>query len=87
MNTLFSRQAGEDYLHWKRYDPGIARRIDELLEEIARSPLEGAGKPLALRHALSGYGSRRIAGEHRLVYRLEAEQGVVRVVQCRHHHE
>ena len=85
MKPVFSRHAGQDYVHWQRHDPKIARRIDALLEEIGRTPWQGSGKPLALKQALAGWGSRRIAGEHRLVYRL-TEAGI-EVAQCRYHHE
>jgi len=88
MKPVFSRAAREDYLHWQQYDPKIALRIDALLEEIAQAPLSlsGSGKPLALKHSLAGYASRRIGGIHRLVYRVTAE-GAIEVAQCRYHYE
>ena len=86
MKPVFSRHARQDYRHWQQADPKIARRIDALVAEIAQSPRGEGGKPLALKHALAGYESRRIAGEHRLVYRV-TEAGGIEVAQCRYHHE
>ena len=86
MKPLFSRPARADYLHWQQTDPKIARRIDALVAEIAQSPQGESGKPLALKDSLAGYESRRIAGEHRLVYRV-TEAGGIEVAQCRYHHE
>ncbi len=86
MKPVFSRHARQDYLYWLQHDSKIALRIDALLAEIAQAPPGKSGKPLALRHALAGYTSRRIAGEHRLVYRVTAA-GAIEVAQCRYHYE
>ena len=70
MKIVFSRRAWEDYLYWQKTDRKIAQRINALIKEIQRTPFEGTGKPEALTHALSGYWSRRITSEHRIVYRV-----------------
>jgi toxin YoeB len=75
MNLIFASQAWADYLYWQTTDPRILRRINELIRDASRSPLEGIGKPEALRHSLRGFWSRRISEEHRMVYRV-TEQGL-----------
>ena len=84
MRLLFSEHAWSDYLYWQRADKRVLRRINSLIKEIQRSPYEGVGKPEALRHGLSGYWSRRINDEHRIVYRVEDD--TVFVAQLRYHY-
>ena len=85
MNIQFSSRGWEDYIYWQQFDKKILKRINELLREITRNPYEGTGKPEALKHALSGFWSRRITDEHRLVYRVEGD--IVKVAQARYHYE
>jgi len=70
MNLVFSPQAWEDYQHWVESDRKLVKRINDLIKDAVRSPLEGIGKPEPLRHALAGFWSRRINDEHRMVYRV-----------------
>jgi toxin YoeB len=62
--------------------------IGALIKDIKRNPSKGLGKPEPLKHALQGWWSRRILGEHRLVYRVSGKGGEqrVEVVQCRYHY-
>lgn len=76
--------AWEDYLYWLDHDPAIIAEINSLLEECFRTPFAGTGKPELLSGDLSGFVSRRITKEHRLVY-LPAD-GLIYVVQCRYHY-
>lgn len=85
MNLSFTPQAWEDYQYWLQMDRKVSRRINELIKDTLRSPLEGIGKPEALRHGLSGYWSRRITEEHRMVYR-QVESGIV-LIQLRYHYQ
>lgn len=85
MNLQFSSRCWDEYLYWQQTDNKILKRIHELLKDIARSPYQGIGKPEPLKHALSGYWSRRINDEHRLVYRLQGE--VILIAQMRYHYE
>lgn len=62
----------------------MVKRINALIRDIQRRPFEGIGKPEALRHALSGYWSRRITDEHRLVYKVE--DGAILLAQLRYHY-
>lgn len=84
MNLIFADQAWEDYQYWLETDKKMVRRIHELIKDIRRNPSAGIGKPERLRHALSGYWSRRIDQEHRLVYRV-TEQGIL-LAQMRYHY-
>ena len=84
MKLVFSRHAWEDYLYWQNADRPIVRRINALIENIRRSPFKGIGKPEPLKNRLAGYWSRRIDGEHRLVYRIESES--IYIVQARYHY-
>ncbi len=70
MKLVFSEQAWEDYLHWQKTDRKTVQRINTLVKEITRTPHEGTGKPEPLKHALSGYWSRLINKEHRIVYKI-----------------
>ncbi|MCC6374193.1 MAG: Txe/YoeB family addiction module toxin [Moraxellaceae bacterium] len=69
MKLTFSEQAWEEYLYWQKTDKKLLNRINELIKAITREPFTGIGKPEPLKHSLSGYWSRRINDEHRLVYK------------------
>ena len=84
MRLVFSENAWGDYLHWQKADRKIPERINYLIQEILRSPYEGIGKPEPLKYDLTGYWSRRIDSEHRLVYKVES--GAVLIAQCRYHY-
>jgi len=85
VKVLFSDRAWEDYTHWGQSDKKLVKKINALLKDIARDdPYEGIGKPEPLKHAFSGYWSRRITDEHRLVYRVKDD--VIEVAQARHHY-
>ena len=71
MKLIFAEQAWEDYVYWQQKDKRMVKRINELIENTAREPFTGIGKPEALKHALAGYWSRRITNEHRMVYKPE----------------
>ncbi|MDD5262777.1 MAG: Txe/YoeB family addiction module toxin [Methylacidiphilales bacterium] len=85
MSVLFSSRGWEDYLYWQQTDKKVLKRINELVKDISRSPYEGIGKPEPLKHAFSGYWSRRITDEHRLVYKVEGE--MIKIAQARYHYE
>lgn len=84
MKLIFAEQAWEDYLHWQKTDKKQVERINTLIKEICRSPFNGIGKPEPLKHALSGYWSRRINDEHRIVYKV-AEDSLL-IAQLRYHY-
>jgi toxin YoeB len=84
LKLIFSDYAWEDYLYWQKTDKKILRRTNRLINEITRSPYEGIGKPEPLKHALSGYWSRRINDEHRIVYKITDD--AVQIAQLRYHY-
>ena len=82
MKLIFSEHAWDDYLYWQRSDRKILERINKLIKEIQRSPFEGTGKPEPLKLGLSGYWSRRITEEHRIVYRVERDSLLIAQLRC-----
>ncbi len=84
MKLIFAEQAWEDYLYWQKTDKKLLERINTLIKDITRSPFEGIGKPEPLKNALSGYWSRRINDEHRIVYKIA--EGSVLLAQLRYHY-
>jgi len=82
VKLIFSERAWEDYLHWQAADPKLLARLNALIKESARTPFQGTGKPEPLRGDLSGWWSRRLTQEHRLVYRPTPE-GLL-IAQCRY---
>jgi toxin YoeB len=88
MKLLWTEKAREDYLHWQRSDPGTLQKINALIADIQRTPFRGLGKPEALKFGLSGWWSRRITQEHRLVYRVSGKPGAqaLEIAQCRYHY-
>jgi toxin YoeB len=79
--------AAQDYRWFRARDPRMATRIDRLIEDIKRRPFAGIGKPEPLRGTLTGWWSRRIAGEHRLVYRVVGKSAAreLHIARCRYH--
>ena len=84
MRLVFTEHGWEDYQHWLAVDRSMTKRINRLIEDAARSPFEGIGKPEPLRHTLAGTWSRRITEEHRFVYLVDDDDLVV--LQLRYHY-
>lgn len=84
MQVVYSTRAEEDAAYWKKSNSKILKRIDSLLADIQLHPYIGIGKPEPLRFEKSGYWSRRIDTEHRLVYKVANNK--IYVVQCRYHY-
>lgn len=84
MLIVWDATAWDDYLWWQREDRKTLKRINLLIRDIARNGNEGLGKPEALKHGLSGYWSRRITDEHRLVYKVAGDE--IRIAACRYHY-
>ncbi len=85
MTLTFSSNAWDDYLYSQKTDKTIIKRINLLIKDIRREPVSGIGKPEPLKHSLSGYWSRRITDEHRIVYKVE--DGGVMIAQLRFYYE
>ena len=81
---MWAEHAWDDYLYWQEVDKKKVKRINELIKDIKRSPFEGIGDPEPLKPNWSGYWSRRIDKEHRLVYKVDESR--LSLVQCRYHY-
>lgn len=88
MQLLFTEQAWEEYVLWQKEDQAMQKKINSLIKAIQQDPFKGIGKPEPLRFGLSGYWSRRINMEHRLVYFITGTQNDLTcvVLQCRFHY-
>jgi len=84
VKLVFADEAWEDYLYWQQQDKRMVKRINELIAATKRDPFSGIGKPEPLKHALSGFWSRRITDEHRMVYKAEKE--ALLIAQLRYHY-
>ncbi|AEW77990.1 Txe/YoeB family addiction module toxin [Aggregatibacter actinomycetemcomitans] len=84
MILAWTETAWEDYLYWQQVDKKTLLRINKLIQNITRSPFEGLGNPEPLKHQLSGFWSRRIDKEHRLVYQVSDSH--LTIIQCRYHY-
>ena len=85
MKYVFVDESWEDYVYWQNTDKKKLKRINELLKDIERNPFDGIGKPEPLKHTYSGFWSRRIDEEHRLIYRYENEE--IHILKCRFHYD
>lgn len=84
MRLVWSEAAWQDYLWWQTQDRKVLKRINALIADVARAGNVGIGKPEPLKYELSGYWSRRITDEHRLVYQVTADE--IRIAACRYHY-
>ena len=85
MKVVFSARGWDDYQWWQQQDRKLLKRINQLIQDVARHGNEGIGKPEPLKHGFQGYWSRRINDEHRLVYKVVGDE--VRIAACRYHYE
>lgn len=84
MKITFSKNSWEDYLSWQKEDKKILKRINQLIKDIQRTPFQGIGNPEPLKYDLSGFWSRRIDQEHRLVYRVYDQK--ILIYSCKYHY-
>jgi toxin YoeB len=84
MMLAWSDDAWDDYLYWQKQEKQILIRINTLIEDIKRQPFTGIGEPEPLKHNWSGYWSRRINREHRIVYKVTDDH--LFIAQCRYHY-
>lgn len=85
MRIMWLSEAWEEYLYWQTQDRKTLERINTLIKETMRHPFTGIGKPEPLKSNLSGWWSRRITREHRLVYKVENKSLII--LQCRFHYD
>lgn len=84
MDLFWDQTAWDDYQYWQQTDKKVLQKINALIKECQRTPFEGTGNPEPLKYNYSGFWSRRITGEHRLVYK--AEENTLYIAQCRYHY-
>lgn len=89
MEVVWASRAWNDYTQWQAESADTSTKINELIKDIRRTPFTGIGKPEPLRGEFSGWWSRRISVEHRLIYRVEGKKGQnqrLLIAQCRYHY-
>tara|TARA_B110000977_G_C10948335_1_gene443676 strand:- start:211 stop:465 length:255 start_codon:yes stop_codon:yes gene_type:complete len=84
MKVLWHEDAWKEFEYSLEKDIANSKKVRKLIQEIQRSPYEGIGKPEALKHGLSGWYSRRITIEHRLIYKVEED--TLYILNCRYHY-
>ena len=90
MNFEFTLNAWDDFEYWLDTDTEVIQKIKDLLHDIRRNPFKGLGKPEPLKFDFKGCWSRRITGEHRLVYKVVGKKGEDQrclILQCRYHYD
>ena len=89
MKICFTNEGWDDYQHWIQNDQGILKKTNTLIEDARRNLFKGIGKPEALKGNLAGWWSRRITGDHRLVYAIagSGEDQRIVIAQCRYHYQ
>ncbi|MBK8243341.1 MAG: Txe/YoeB family addiction module toxin [Saprospiraceae bacterium] len=85
MRYIFVDEPWEDYLYWQKTDKNMLLKINNLLKDISRTPFTGIGKPEPLKYKYKGYWSRRIDGEHRLIYKVKDDE--IQIAKCRFHYD
>lgn len=88
MKVAFSETGWEDYVYWQQNNSEILQKVNELIKDVSRNPFTGLGKPEPLRGNLAGWWSRRITGEHRLVYQVSGSKPhqLLTIIQVRFHY-
>ena len=90
MNVFFTEDGWDDYQHWIAHNQDMLAKTNALIEDARRRLFTGLGKPEPLKGEFAGWWSRRINGEHRLVYRIEGKPGLdqrIVIAACRYHYE
>ncbi len=85
MRYIFVDESWEDYLYWQKADKKILSKINDRLKDISRTFFSGIGKPEPLKHKYKGFWSRRIDGEHRLIYKMKDDE--ILIAKCRFHYD
>ena len=85
MKYIFVDESWEDYLYWQKTNLKSSMKINALLKDIACNPSSGLGKPEPLKYKYKGFWSRRIDGEHRLIYQVKGDE--ILIAKCRFHYD
>jgi toxin YoeB len=88
VKLLWTEQCWKDYTYWQDVDLKMLQRINDLIRDMRRNPFQGIGKPEPLRNEMSGWWSRRITQEHRMIYRVtgSGEAQAIEIAACRFHY-
>jgi toxin YoeB len=88
VKVVWDREAWAEYVARQAQDTKVVVRINTLIAECQRHPFSGTGKPEPLKRNLSGWWSRRITSEHRLVYRVSGtgDAQALEILSCRYHY-
>ena len=88
MKLVFESRAWDDFLYLQKHEPKASAKLVDMIEECCRHPFKGTGKPEPLRENWAGWWSRRVNGEHRLVYRVtgKGDDQRLEIAQCRYHY-
>ena len=84
MKLMFTELGWDDYTYWQTHNKQVFKKLNTLIKDVLRDPVHGLGKPERLKESLSGFWSRRVTLEHRLVYAFDDEKVVIH--QCRFHY-
>ncbi len=84
MKIIWELRGWNDYLFWQENDRKTLKRINRIIKDMCRDPFDGIGKPEALKENLSGFWSRRIDDEHRIVYDIKDDN--IRIISCKGHY-
>jgi len=84
VKVIFHPNGWDDYLYWQRSNKKMLKKTNSLIKEILRTPYEGTGKPESLKFDLTGFWSRRIDREHRIVYGVNNDE--LHILACRYHY-
>ncbi|MFC2117327.1 Txe/YoeB family addiction module toxin [Bacteroidota bacterium] len=85
MRITFSKNSWDDYVSWQKNDKKVLKKINQLIKDIQRSPFEGMGNPEPLKYDLSGFWSRKIYLEHRIVYQVFNKE--ILIYSCKYHYD
>lgn len=85
MKYIFVDESWEDYLYWQQSNKKMVDKINALLKDLKRNPFTGLGKPEPLKYKYKGFWSRRIDGEHRLIYQVKGDE--IHIAKCRFHYD
>jgi toxin YoeB len=86
MILCWASNGWDDYLYWQKQDKKVLKRINTLIKDMMRNPYDGIGDPEPLKHNWSGYWSRKINREHRVVYKYDEGDDTLYIAQCRYHY-
>jgi toxin YoeB len=87
MEVEFTDEALEHLKYFKKINnPILLKKIRQLIESIIQTPYSGIGKPEALKYNYTGFWSRRINQEHRLIYKISENKNSITIYSLKGHY-